>query len=549
MSVPVRVNMPSPQVDVFQALISKLPSTKYREALPELSSTIADIFSKATKLGISGSHQVFFDHPKKLLKDGQAYKIHAFSHPEQKKVNIFVSFKKQADDNITNRSSLTLPSNSAKKTFTEVPGTNKIFNTCYQIQFVEGRLKSLQPAAKLSGNYGCSVSDRKLHADKVDVLERELYFHREFIGTPDVCQLIDGARYRGKHKYGNKSEPVEKVVMYQELYDSDLFDALEAGLKEKSKQERLTLAAPLLYRLIRGLGAFEARGIVHGDLKSENIFIKGAKPISAIGDLGHARRKDDLAQSRIGTPGFSAPELYDPLDDTQGMYADRWSAGIVFFELLNKTIPEWFHLTDSRDQCKQLLDSLNFDSKKSLPAFEEILITLNETTESLLKQLEALDAGKIVSFLYPEDYVPSKESDFLCEELHAHLIEYVNFVKIHLHALSKQQIETVRKQISKLDALIGQKCQETWKAMEEAPCPTSHVPQSLDESILYLTWSMLKPNPHQRISPGEALRLLSRFTTENGVITPKKTPIKNPPKSFPFFEQLQKIYEIFLGVH
>lgn len=547
MSALAPVSVATPQVDVFQALVSKLPNTKHREALSELSSSIADIFSKAVKTS-PGSQQVFFNHPKKLLKNGQAYKIHTFSHPDLKKVNIFVSFKKQPEDNITNRTSLINSSDGARKTFTEVPGTNKIFNTCYQIQFAGGRLKAIQPAAKLSGNYGSSISDRNLHAGKVDVLERELNFLRAFIGTPDVCQLIDGKRYMGKHKYGTTSEPVEKVIMYQELYDTDLFDALEAGLKTKPKQERLTLAAPLLYRFIRGLGTFETRGIIHGDLKCENIFLKLAEHISAIGDLGHARRKNDLSQKRIGTPGFSAPELYDSVDDTHGMHADRWSAGIVFFEILNNTTPEWFHLTGSRDQCKQLLDSLNFVSEKSDPAFQEILTSLNETTDSLLTQLDTLDAGKIVSFLFPEDYTPSKESDFLCEELHEHLIEYVNFVKIHIKSLSKQQIIKAREHLNKLDALIGTKCQETWKAMEEAPCPTSDIPQSLDESILYLTWRMLKPNPHARISPAEALKVLSRFTTEDGVIIPKKPPVKNPSKSLPFFERIQKLYEILVGV-
>jgi serine/threonine protein kinase len=58
-----------------------------------------------------------------------------------------------------------------------------------------------------------------------------------------------------------------------------------------------------------------------------------------IGDLGFAKvlSPDELAQSRLGTPMFMAPELLKgkPYDSK----VDVWSLGIMFYEMLTGFAP------------------------------------------------------------------------------------------------------------------------------------------------------------------------------------------------------------------
>lgn len=54
--------------------------------------------------------------------------------------------------------------------------------------------------------------------------------------------------------------------------------------------------------------------IIHRDLKCDNIFINGSSGEIRIGDFGlSAARRQEHAQSVLGTPQFMAPELYDEM--------------------------------------------------------------------------------------------------------------------------------------------------------------------------------------------------------------------------------------------
>jgi len=56
----------------------------------------------------------------------------------------------------------------------------------------------------------------------------------------------------------------------------------------------------------RGLAAAHAAGIIHGDIKPENILV--GKGVVKVADFGLARQDRELSQTRGGTPGYMAPE-------------------------------------------------------------------------------------------------------------------------------------------------------------------------------------------------------------------------------------------------
>ena len=66
--------------------------------------------------------------------------------------------------------------------------------------------------------------------------------------------------------------------------------------------------------------------IVHRDIKPENVFLVNNQYLK-IGDLGISRKieQDQSAHTRIGTPRYLAPEVYN--GDSYGFKADIWSLG------------------------------------------------------------------------------------------------------------------------------------------------------------------------------------------------------------------------------
>ena len=100
-------------------------------------------------------------------------------------------------------------------------------------------------------------------------------------------------------------------------------------------------ATSLIAQVASGLGTAHAKGIVHQDLKLENILLTSSG-IPKIADFGLAKRitADDSTSSQkylAGTPNFMAPELFQGSPATAT--SDVYSLGVCFFVLLTGELP------------------------------------------------------------------------------------------------------------------------------------------------------------------------------------------------------------------
>lgn len=111
-------------------------------------------------------------------------------------------------------------------------------------------------------------------------------------------------------------------------------------LAEKLSQGALSLEQTLeiLMPITRALAHAHACGLLHGDIKPENIFLslQHNKLVPKLMDFGIARSIDSHAQSDEivgGSPAYLAPELF--LDSAgRDPRSDLWALGIVLFECL-----------------------------------------------------------------------------------------------------------------------------------------------------------------------------------------------------------------------
>ncbi len=108
-------------------------------------------------------------------------------------------------------------------------------------------------------------------------------------------------------------------------------------------------AVHLVHGVLQALAAAHARGIVHRDIKPDNLFLVHdangsfhtkvldfgiAKVMDVAGGMGQKTRTGVL----LGTPGYMSPEQ---IRDSKGVDArtDLWSVGIIFYELLTGASP------------------------------------------------------------------------------------------------------------------------------------------------------------------------------------------------------------------
>ena len=82
-----------------------------------------------------------------------------------------------------------------------------------------------------------------------------------------------------------------------------------------------------MIELCDALKTIHKEKIVHRDIKPENVFLVNNQYLK-IGDLGISRKieQDQSAHTRIGTPRYLAPEVYN--GDSYSFTADIWSLGM-----------------------------------------------------------------------------------------------------------------------------------------------------------------------------------------------------------------------------
>ncbi|XP_010545229.1 PREDICTED: mitogen-activated protein kinase kinase kinase 2-like [Tarenaya hassleriana] len=98
-------------------------------------------------------------------------------------------------------------------------------------------------------------------------------------------------------------------------------------------------------QILKGLSYLHSRGIVHCDVKSQNVLIGENGVVAKISDLGCAKTVENggVTSEFSGTPAFMAPEV--ARGEEQGFAADVWALGCTVIEMATGSSP-WPGLND-----------------------------------------------------------------------------------------------------------------------------------------------------------------------------------------------------------
>jgi serine/threonine-protein kinase SRK2 len=208
------------------------------------------------------------------------------------------------------------------------------------------------------------------------------------------------------------------IVQFKEVFvtDTHLGVAMEyvsgGELFNYVQQHRSFNEAQARYffqHLISGVEYLHVMRVVHRDLKLENLLVdlSGSSPQLKICDFGYSKSDfDSHPKTRIGTPAYISPEVYQGVRPYDGKASDVWACGVVLYVMLAGQYPfqDPEHPTSNHATMWRVLDV-----KYTLP------VDLSDDGRDLLQRVFVKD---------PERRIPIagiREHKWFVKDLSAHV--------------------------------------------------------------------------------------------------------------------------------
>lgn len=166
------------------------------------------------------------------------------------------------------------------------------------------------------------VAVKQIPKEHVASLTREIHHHRR-LHHPNVLQLYEVIQSE------SYIWMVTELCVGGELYDY----VVQRGSLEENE------ARKLFGQLCLAVAYIHSNGIVHRDLKLENILLDAQNQIK-LSDFGFTREFEphQFLRTKCGTTAYAAPEMLAGLR-YQGSEVDIWSLGVILFVLLCGYLP------------------------------------------------------------------------------------------------------------------------------------------------------------------------------------------------------------------
>ena len=159
------------------------------------------------------------------------------------------------------------------------------------------------------------------------------YIFKHFYGNSEVYQKLLPVSCPNLPQIMEAGEKEGKVALLEEYVKGDnLGEILEGSLltTEEAKQ--------IVQQLCSALWVLHSRGIVHRDVKQDNIIIRGNEAVLIDFDASRIHKSENQEDTQIlGTTGFAAPEQYG-LSQSDAR-ADIYATGILLNVMLTGEHP------------------------------------------------------------------------------------------------------------------------------------------------------------------------------------------------------------------
>jgi serine/threonine protein kinase len=249
-----------------------------------------------------------------------------------------------------------------------------------------GSIKACHRALKLSEK---SVIKAKVVYTQVNPPLKE--FNKEYAAdikkSVRISKLLrhktDVPRYFMKYKIETLKTAAGKKEKRLIANFSDGGD-LKENLSQLTNRQRLKYIS----QLIIACAAMESQGVLHRDLKPQNIFFENKHIV--IGDFGLSILKKHRVRDVVGTPGYIPP--------SSCKHQDRYALGMILLEIATggnfsplSLVPDVHRGVASEEKINELIDSLRLQSNHFIELIIALItneMTLTQASERLVNVVE-----------------------------------------------------------------------------------------------------------------------------------------------------------------
>jgi tetratricopeptide (TPR) repeat protein/predicted Ser/Thr protein kinase len=174
----------------------------------------------------------------------------------------------------------------------------------------------------------------------LELFKKELILARQ-VTHKNVCRVFDLGEDKGAY-----------------FLTMEFVEGQSLGKTIRKKQKRTPAeAAGIVLQAAEGLEAAHETGILHRDLKPDNIMIQADGRVLVM-DFGIARPAEEMGTGFAGTPGYASPEQL--LGQPQDRRSDLFSVGLIFYELLsgNPAFPMPKTMAEARERASMTAQPL-----------------------------------------------------------------------------------------------------------------------------------------------------------------------------------------------
>lgn len=219
----------------------------------------------------------------------------------------------------------------------------------YQRSFLIGRGSSAAVYATIVGDGSFvalkHIETASLTAQESHAILRELRILSK-LRHPNIVQY---------HHVEEKSNTKEVLLFMEYLHHS-----LGSLVRKNGAPLNEGIVQRYVRQLLEGLSYLHGKGVVHRDIKADNVLLNATKGVVKLADFGsakalHQRRSMTLLtrhtthhsseqNTLVGTALWMAPELINPTSDSDQVYdykIDIWSVGVTVCELINEGNTPW----------------------------------------------------------------------------------------------------------------------------------------------------------------------------------------------------------------
>lgn len=227
------------------------------------------------------------------------------------------------------------------------------YGTVYQAEVLETKeivaIKSIKPVGE--GKEGKPLYNR-------DGPEREVQLLKELNGHPNIVEL-KGAFYSPSEG----DEPMKLNLVFEFLSDTLHRVIKHTNVLQKSMERYYVRLYS--YQIFRGLAYMHGMGIMHCDLKPQNLLLDGKTHGLRICDFGTARRlaAGEKRAMYVCSRYFRAPEIIFG-SNCYNTAIDLWSAGCIVAEMIMKQ--PLFTGRDGIDQVVEIIKVLGTPTMQDL---------------------------------------------------------------------------------------------------------------------------------------------------------------------------------------